>query len=181
MTEPPRRRDAAASRAALLQAGQDLFADRGFDATTVRDVGERAGVDPALIARYFGSKTGLYLACLHAEKGDAVPDDLLTPGRVAELLERVDARGAGPVLRTALQAHDDPDVQAAVVAELRARLVAPLAARLGDDLRAEVLVAAFSGVALARGAGTLPALAGADRDALVDAVVGLLGGPGPQE
>ncbi|MFE2696343.1 TetR family transcriptional regulator [Streptomyces mirabilis] len=29
----------------------------GFDRTTIRDISERAGVDPALIARYFGSKT----------------------------------------------------------------------------------------------------------------------------
>ena len=178
----PRRRDAAASRTALLDAAQELFADRGFDATTVRDIGVRAGVDPALIARYFGSKTGLYLAALHAEKGDAAPPDLLAPGRVAELLARVDARGAGPVVRTALQAHDDPAVQEAVAAELRARLVAPLADRFAAAgradaaLRAEVAVAAFAGVCLARGAGTLSTLAGAPVEDLVAQVLDLLPG-----
>ena len=50
---PPRKRyDSAASRVALLEAAARLFHGRGYDATTVREIGERAGVDPALIARY---------------------------------------------------------------------------------------------------------------------------------
>ena len=46
-----RSRDAAASRESLLQAAQELFGQRGFERTTTRDIGERAGVDAALIAR----------------------------------------------------------------------------------------------------------------------------------
>jgi AcrR family transcriptional regulator len=55
-----RRHDAQASREALLDAATALFEARGYQATTVRDIGERAAVDPALIARYFGGKEGLY-------------------------------------------------------------------------------------------------------------------------
>jgi AcrR family transcriptional regulator len=47
-------RDAAASKQALLEAARSLFGQRGFKSTTIRDIGERAGVDAALIARYFG-------------------------------------------------------------------------------------------------------------------------------
>ena len=54
-----RRRDSDATRAALLGAARDLFARHGFDAVTVRDRGEHAGVDASLIARYFGSKAAL--------------------------------------------------------------------------------------------------------------------------
>ncbi|CUU54817.1 regulatory protein, tetR family [Parafrankia irregularis] len=62
-----RRRDAARSRQALLSAAADLFAERGYAGTAIRSVGDRAGVDPALIARYFGGKEGLYQAVLAAD------------------------------------------------------------------------------------------------------------------
>ena len=69
-------RDAQASRRALLEAADALFDERGYDAATVRDIGERAGVDAALIARYFGGKEGLYLATLQQE---GRPDDADRP------------------------------------------------------------------------------------------------------
>lgn len=62
-----RRRDAARSRQALLAAAAGLFAERGYAGTAIRSVGDRAGVDPALIARYFGGKEGLYRAVLAAD------------------------------------------------------------------------------------------------------------------
>src|SRR5271168_4661618 len=66
-----RPRDAAASRQALLLAAQALFGQNGFESTTIREIGDRAGVDAALIARYFGSKADLYIAAVVAEgQGD---------------------------------------------------------------------------------------------------------------
>ncbi|MGB8649353.1 MAG: helix-turn-helix domain-containing protein, partial [Mycobacteriales bacterium] len=109
----------------LLAAASVLFAERGYDRTTTRDVAERAGVDATLIARYFGSKAGLYLAALQAELGDGPPPDLLSPGRMAALLGRLEDRGPGPVFRAAVQSHDDPAVQDAARAALHARLVTP--------------------------------------------------------
>ena len=74
---PARRRNAADSRQALLAAAQELFAERGFERSTIRDIGDRAGLDPTLIARYFGNKAALYLAALRSDfdaEDDAVPD-----------------------------------------------------------------------------------------------------------
>ncbi len=170
------------SRDRLLAAAGELFAERGFDRTTVRDLGERAGVDPALIARHFGSKAGLYLAALQAEHGDEVPADLLQPSRSRALLERVHRRGAGPVFEGAVRAHDDPAVQAAARDELHARLVTPLRdrfAREGQDrpqLRAELAVAAFTGIALARAGGALDTLAAAAPDDVAALTAALLEG-----
>jgi AcrR family transcriptional regulator len=76
---PPRRRDAAATRRALLDAARELFDARGFRGTTVRGIGERAGVDPALIARYFGGKAELYQAVLDAGARGATPGAPLAP------------------------------------------------------------------------------------------------------
>ena len=48
------------TRAAILQAAQELFATQGYERTTVRDVAARAAIDPAMVMRYFGSKEGLF-------------------------------------------------------------------------------------------------------------------------
>ncbi|PYY45470.1 TetR/AcrR family transcriptional regulator [Curtobacterium sp. MCBD17_023] len=57
-------KDAAATRLALLQAARRRFALDGYRATTVRDIAADAGVNVALINRYFVSKEGLFRACL---------------------------------------------------------------------------------------------------------------------
>src|ERR1700709_2821502 len=90
-----RRHDAQASREALLAAAEAIFDERGYDAATVRDIGERAGVDAALIARYFGGKEGLYLATLQRDGRTPRPVD---PAEVlACMLSRSEERGIGPV------------------------------------------------------------------------------------
>jgi AcrR family transcriptional regulator len=176
-----KRRDASRSRERLLAAATELFTEAGFDRTTTRDIGDRAGVDPALIARYYGSKTGLYLASLRAELGGAPPPDLLQPDRMRGLLGRLGSRGPGPVFRSVLSPHDDPEVQAAAAATMRARLVTPLQERYRQagldrpDLRAELAVAAFVGVVLGRSGGALPELAAAPDDVLVDLLQDVLG------
>ncbi|MEV6302601.1 TetR family transcriptional regulator [Actinoplanes sp. NPDC051861] len=70
MTDQPRRRNAAQTRQALLDVARARFARHGYAATTVRDIADEAGVNVALINRYFTSKEGLFEACL----GMAVTD-----------------------------------------------------------------------------------------------------------
>ena len=181
---PGRRRDARRTREALLQAATDLFSERGFDKTTIRDIGERAGVDPSLIARYFGSKTRLYLAALEAERGDPVRD-LLDPERLLDILDRVKRRGLVPLLQVAVEPLRDEAAQDAAKAALHARLVDPLTRRFTDDgvdrprLRAELVVAAVVGVALGRRSGAFDDLGSADPADVVDLLLGML--PGPHE
>jgi len=43
----------------ILQVAEQLFADKGFDGTSVRDIAEQAGVNLAMISYYFGSKEKL--------------------------------------------------------------------------------------------------------------------------
>lgn len=179
---PLRRRGSARTRELLLEAAGELFAERGYERTTLRELGERSGVDPAMVARHFGSKVGLYLATLRAELGDAVPADLLEPGRLAGLLARLRARGAGPVFEAAVRAHEDPEVQEAARTELHARLVAPLQARFAREgrdrpqLRAELAVAAFAGIALGRGSGAFAELAEAGEQDVLELTGDLLAG-----
>jgi AcrR family transcriptional regulator len=178
---PPRRRDAAASRDRLLKAASDLFADRGYERTTARDIGERAGVDPTMIARYFGGKAQLYIAVLRSQEESDHFADFLDVDRLSDLLDRVVARGPGPIFQAALRPYDDEAAQTAALAELEKRVVGPLRERLTREgvtqpaLRAELLAAAFIGVVLGRDAGTLKHLAEASSAQLLEVLQDLLG------
>ncbi|SFT76676.1 transcriptional regulator, TetR family [Pseudovibrio denitrificans] len=60
-------RDAEATRAAILSAAQKHFAASGFDGVGVRDIARDAGVNAALINRYFGSKEQLFFKATQSE------------------------------------------------------------------------------------------------------------------
>ena len=57
-----RRRDAAATREALLAAATELFAERGYDGVPVWAIAAKAGVNKAMISYHFGGKRNLYRA-----------------------------------------------------------------------------------------------------------------------
>ena len=52
------------ARTAILKAARELFAKQGFRGTTMQAIGRRAGVDIALIAYYFQSKSNLFAAAI---------------------------------------------------------------------------------------------------------------------
>jgi AcrR family transcriptional regulator len=54
------------TREAILAAAREAFADRGFDAASIRSIAAAAGVDPALVHHYFGTKDQLFLDTLQA-------------------------------------------------------------------------------------------------------------------
>jgi AcrR family transcriptional regulator len=106
-----RRRGATETRAEILQAARQSFAARGFSGTTVRYVASQAGVDPALVHHYFGSKDDLFLAALELPVD---PREVL-PGVLAGGLHGLAER----LLGTVLSLWDDPAVQLSLVAMLR--------------------------------------------------------------
>jgi len=176
-----RRYDAQASRAALLSAADALFDERGYEATTIRDIGERAGVDAALIARYFGGKQGLYLATLEQEPRAPLPADLARA--IEHMLSRSEQRGLGPIPLAMVSPTLSDDMRAQVRQIIGRRVVDPFAVELaargvpGARLRAEVLVALSIGISLTRASATLPALADAplaELLAVLETVIGAL-------
>ena len=184
-------RNAAATRLALLTAAQGLFGQRGYERTTTRELGEAAGVDPALIARYFGSKADLYLAAVAADRLDVAegpvdPDRIDAPfdglAEVAGVVLRRSARhGPGPVLQALVRDDASVEIRDAATARLVRRMVEPIAAEYaaaGADrptLRAQVAVAAVVGAAIGRSFGWFDELATADPDELAALVVEALG------
>lgn len=57
----PRKRDAAATRTAILKSARKAFAAHGYDGVGVREIAAEAGVTAMLVNRYFGSKEGLFI------------------------------------------------------------------------------------------------------------------------
>jgi len=76
-----RRSDGIATRAAILEAAADEFAEKGFELASVRSVCARAGVNIALANRYFGSKEELYRTTAKMLFGDlGAPLAILSEG-----------------------------------------------------------------------------------------------------
>ncbi len=49
----------------IIRTAEKLFACKGYDGTSVRDIAEEAGVNVAMISYYFGSKEKLMQALFH--------------------------------------------------------------------------------------------------------------------
>jgi len=62
----------------VLAAARECFAERGFEGTTIRAIASAAGVDPALVHHYFGSKEDLFVAAVEApvDPADLLPEVL---------------------------------------------------------------------------------------------------------
>lgn len=162
-----RRRGSKDSRSRLLDAARTLFAENGYEKTTVRALGLRADVDPTLIARYFGSKAALYVESLRPEATTGGPVDLTDRAAVQAFLDRIAPRGPTPALHAAIRPHEDPELQTVAMGLLRTRLLDPIQNRAthsghGDaELRAELVVAALAGIVISRSSGAFPELAAA--------------------
>jgi AcrR family transcriptional regulator len=58
---------AAARRAQLVEVGRRVFAERGFEGTTVEEIAERAKVSKPIVYEHFGGKEGLYAVIVDRE------------------------------------------------------------------------------------------------------------------
>ncbi|MEO5663600.1 MAG: TetR family transcriptional regulator [Nocardioides sp.] len=119
-----RRPGAPDTRAAVLAAARSSFAQQGFRGTTIRAVASAAGVDPALVHHYFGTKDDLFLAAMELPVDPRVVVAHVTEGPVEEVAERF--------LTAFLGVWDDPDVQPALLTVAR-RILEPG----GDKLLSE--------------------------------------------
>ncbi|MGC0335668.1 TetR family transcriptional regulator [Streptomyces sp. SLBN-8D4] len=156
-TAAPVRRDAEATKAAILRAARYLLARTPHADITLKAVAERAGVSPPLIVKYFGNKDALLARVMSFESDatallDAPLDDL---GRhmVRHVLTGQLERGADPLLRIAFAPvqgeHGDilrVNFRAQVVDRLTERLRGPDA-----GLRAELAVGTLLGLGVMYG------------------------------
>ncbi len=120
----------------VLAAARELFAERGYQATTVRAIATAAGVTPAMIHHFFGSKEKVFLA---AARIPVDPDTILSvllAGPREEFPERlVTAFSAawrdpqtGPALQSMVRAAIARPQEAAAVRVFAEQLMLPRAA-----------------------------------------------------
>jgi AcrR family transcriptional regulator len=62
---PGRPAGASDTRERILASARELFAQNGIDKTSIRAVAAAAGVDPALVHHYYGTKQQLFAAAIH--------------------------------------------------------------------------------------------------------------------
>ncbi|MGY1679827.1 TetR/AcrR family transcriptional regulator [Geodermatophilus sp. SYSU D01176] len=84
----------------MLAAARTAFAERGFDGASIRGIATAAGVDPALVHHYFGTKDALFLAAVQAPTD---PDELLP-----EVLAVPPAERGAAVIGLVLRVWDGP-------------------------------------------------------------------------
>ncbi len=177
-TTSPRRRDATKTRQLLLEAALQRFTRDGYAATTVRDIADDAGVNVALISRYFTSKEGLFKACLTSSVDEirrTTGDTPLsrTPEAIARQIAGPCTEGLPHHLVLLLRSSGDESADRIRLDLLRSygQRLAVAAGWPEDDedmlLRAQIVLAAATGIALLRTKSGLEPLASATAEDLV--------------
>jgi AcrR family transcriptional regulator len=177
----PRRRDAATTRQRLLDAARHRFATDGYSATNVRGIAGDAGVNVALINRYFESKEGLFRACLleavdefrSTVTADMTLDDV--PDTMARQLADPKLGKQASLLLLLLRSSGDEradQIRLDILTSFAERL-AVTAGRQSDDheltLNAQVALATSLGIVILRSTGMQP-LSTADQHQLAQPV-----------
>jgi AcrR family transcriptional regulator len=180
-----RSRDAANTRRLLLSSARRRFAEDGYSATRVRDIAADAGVNVALINRYFGSKEGLFESCLvtaREELGRARPANASFEDLLAAMTLQVAGAPDGDrtlLLLILLRSSGDEGADRIRVNTLRSfghqmLLAAGWSEEASRDddlmLRAQLALSTMLGVALLRASST-------GLEPLTSAGVGELAGP----
>ncbi|WP_416966550.1 TetR family transcriptional regulator [Streptomyces sp. 4F14] len=157
--EPPAapRRDAEATKAAILRAARYLMARGSHTDITLKAVAERAGVSAPLVLKYFGNKDALFARVMSFESDVEELLDAPLADLGAHMVRHVVAgqreRGADPVLRIVFASHQGADGDV-LRANFRAQVTDRLTARLpGPDaaLRAELTLATLLGLGVMNG------------------------------
>ncbi len=157
-----RRPGDSGTREAILAAARRLFAEQGYDRTSLRQVALEAGVDPTLVSHFHGSKQALFATVVELPVDPpAVLPGLLAgdPGTLGERLARLvvgvleSEEGRARIVGMVRAAASEPEAARLVRERVTAELYAPITAHLGSDdaaLRASLLGAQTVGLVMAR-------------------------------
>ncbi|MEU3838802.1 TetR family transcriptional regulator [Streptomyces sp. NPDC028635] len=170
-TRADRRR---ATEARILDNARKLFADKGFERTTVRAVAAAAGVDPALVMQYFGSKRELFGQAVQVAPAPLTATD--TDELVDQLLASLGLKLGGlpeatlAMMRSMLTDRAAADHVHAALGRQIDSVGAALPSADNPELRAALVVTALLGVTIGHQLLGLAAL----REAPADHIAALL-------
>jgi AcrR family transcriptional regulator len=162
MARTGRRPGVSGTREAILDAARRAFADQGYQQATIRGVADLAGVDPALVHHYFGTKQDLFVAAVELpvnpiEQLMAVLAD--EPDRIGQRIVEVflsiwdHAADRSPLLALIRSAVGDERAAAMLREFITEEVLGQLARRLGSPdarLRATLVGSQLIGLAMAR-------------------------------
>jgi AcrR family transcriptional regulator len=158
----------------ILTAARELFAERGYDRTTIRAVASAAGVDAGLVMHYFGRKDLLFAraaepAAAEPPTADEPPGDDVAEELLTSLSRRLADEPAASlaVLRSMLTNADAADRYRAA-AEPQLTHITDAIPTADADLRASLLSAIVHGVLAERYLLRLTHLADASPDQIID-------------
>jgi AcrR family transcriptional regulator len=119
-----RRAGDSGTREAILESARRQFAEHGYGGATIRAIASGAGVDPALVHHYYGTKERLFAAAMELP---VVPGEVIS--EILAKLGREPGQSVGEqMVRSALALWERPDVQGAFRAQLRSALTSEQAA-----------------------------------------------------
>jgi AcrR family transcriptional regulator len=156
---PPRSKNAAATRQAMLVSARSRFLQESYENVGLRDIAADAGVDVALVSRYFGSKEELFKEVLRSGREDKLPVEVGAADLPAYLTcmvlqhDREEDRAHVERLMIILRSASSPKAAEIVRDALRTDVLAPLAALLGGahtEVRASLAVAVLMGATILR-------------------------------
>ncbi|BCK73217.1 TetR family transcriptional regulator [Streptomyces libani subsp. rufus] len=175
------RRDAQGTRLRLLDAASELFAERGYERATVRDIASRAGANQALLFRYFGSKKALFGEVMSRggqEQLRSTPPERLFEVALRGMLAGGDGAGADRSLEVCLRSIGGSDEIAEALrglGEEYAEVLGTLSESDTGSLRADLALSWLLGIGLMRVVVAKEPLASADPDTVCALVAGALG------
>lgn len=161
------------NRDRILTTARELFSESGFERTTMRAIGRRAAVDPALIHHYFGTKSDLLVAALRPEVDvamvfDGIADTGTSVGcefvhRVIDLWERDPQQRARAValLRVAVTHEQIADRLREFIRGVATAVLGEFVAADDSDRRVAMVMSQMLGLILARYVMKVPGIADA--------------------
>jgi AcrR family transcriptional regulator len=150
---PKRRRNATATKEAILQAALKAFSESGYDGAGLREIAEAVGVDPRMVGYYFGSKEKLFEAVLDYSMSSPLLVPMETPDGATRLLTRSQAPRQADGFLLTLRSTSNPRAVEILRDSIERNYEQGLAADLGGDYargRAALLIAINMGVLLMR-------------------------------
>ncbi|GHJ01408.1 MULTISPECIES: TetR/AcrR family transcriptional regulator [Streptomyces] len=176
----PPRTESAGTRDRILTTAREEFSERGYEKTSVRGIAKAAGVDPALVHHYFGTKEQVFAAAVEVAFAPALEaPGAIADGPLAGVGERLTRFILGvwenPATRTPLLAILRSAVNNETAAAVFRRLIADqvlhrVAAQLDPpdaELRVELAAAQLVGCAMLRYVVKVEPLASADAEQIV--------------
>lgn len=178
MTGTPENQQAArrsdATRATILAAARERFAEDGYEKATIRSIARDANIDPSMVMRYYGSKAGLFAAAVsidpHLPGLPVEPREAIGRTLVRHFLALWEENGELTALMRV--GATDPAAADQMQSVLRDQLI-PLARQVGPEpeqapMRAALCSSAVLGLALTRYVLRFPQSVALTREEIVD-------------